>query len=652
MGLRPWVLFFFTAGIFSQAHAQNSPSWDSSGNGLLQGDYFVRNVVYVVGDQVGNLSRAIVIYGMIHFDGQGKYSLQGMTRDSNSSSSSPQSFSTTGTYTIAASGMGFLTSPISGDDSIYGLVSNGIFVGSSTESGFNDLFIATRVPSSPSTVASLQGTYWLAHMDFPGNDPVLARNSLFQLAADGQGNIAGTVQLNGYVGVSGSTAVTQTVQGLKYTFESGVGALLFPEGTLSNQTLIAGRKIFYVSQDGSFVFGGSPAGWDMFVGVRAGPGTVSNDSFSGLYFQVGLHEDLSQVSSGQKYIDTYYGALSASAGLIVDHQRTSTPFSDYPYDYTFRDSYSLNSNGTYDDPNQLQKYFVGKGGAVRISSGIGPYLGVSVAFKAAPFSGSGVFLNPAGVVNAASSAPFTAGIGPGELITLYGTNLASGSAVASATPFPTTLNSVQVMINNRAAPVYAVSPTQISAIVPYATEAPIAQIQVINNGTASNTVTYFVNLTAPGVFTVPPGGLGYGAVLHSDFSLVTTSNPAQVGETLAVYLTGLGDVSPSVPDGSAGPSNPLSVITSQISAYIDGQPAVVTYAGLAPTLAGLYQVNVQVPSGVRSGDVYFDISGPDSYNSQAVIPIKSGTAATSAKVRRRPAIRRPARNFQPVRRPR
>src|SRR5581483_12191475 len=90
-------------------------------------------------------------------------------------------------------------------------------------------------------------------MDFPGNDPVLARNSLFQLAADGQGNIAGTVQLNGYVGVSGSTAVTQTVQGLKYTFESGVGALLFPEGTLSNQTLIAGRKIFYVSQDGSFV---------------------------------------------------------------------------------------------------------------------------------------------------------------------------------------------------------------------------------------------------------------------------------------------------------------------------------------------------------------------------------------------------------------
>jgi hypothetical protein len=51
----------------------------------------------------------------------------------------------TGTYSIAASGQGFLSSPVVNGDFIFGLVNQqGIFVGSSTENlnGYNDLFIA------------------------------------------------------------------------------------------------------------------------------------------------------------------------------------------------------------------------------------------------------------------------------------------------------------------------------------------------------------------------------------------------------------------------------------------------------------------------------------------------------------------------------
>ncbi len=187
---------------------------------------------------------------------------------------------------------------------------------------------------------------------------------------------------------------------------------------------------------------------------------------------------------------------------------------------------------------------------------------MSVAVQAPQFSGSGVYLNPTGVVNSASSAPFTAGIARGELITLVGTNIGPDTLqVAPAIPFPTTLGGVQVLVNNVPAPIYYVSPNQVAAIVPYQTTSSVAQIQVVNNGVASNTVTEFVNLTTPGIFTQPAGGVGYAAALHPDFSLVTTDSPAQPGETIAVFVTGLGDVFPGIPDGAAGPSPDFSKAT-------------------------------------------------------------------------------------------
>ena len=206
--------------------------------------------------------------------------------------------------------------------------------------------------------------------------------------------------------------------------------------------------------------------------------------------------------------------------------------------------------------------------------------------------------------------------------------------VAPAIPFPISLGNVQVTINGVAAPIYYVSPTQISAIVPYELDADIAQVQVITDGNPSNTVTMFTNETSVGVFSVPPGGLGYGAVLHQNGSLVSPANPAVIGETVSVYLTGLGAVSPGIADGAAGPVSTLSQATNTITADISGTTATVTYSGLAPQLAGLYQVNLTVPSGVTSGDNFLDISGPDSYTSEVLISISGTTAANSPVVRR------------------
>ncbi len=149
----------------------------------------------------------------------------------------------------------------------------------------------------------------------------------------------------------------------------------------------------------------------MFVGVRTGTGTPN---LNGLYYEAGIDQDDSTLlSDGYASLDSFYGSLSAGGGNIVGHQRLLDFFNPAPANYTYSDTYSVPSNGAYSNPST--NYVVG--GGIRVGSGIGPFLGISVALQAPAMSSSlsttGVFLNPQGVVNAGSSAPFTAGIAPG-----------------------------------------------------------------------------------------------------------------------------------------------------------------------------------------------------------------------------------------------
>jgi uncharacterized protein (TIGR03437 family) len=611
--------------------AAQTPTWDTSGNGMLKGSYYFRQVYYQIGYNDGSLSDAATVYGTFAFDGNGGFSSTGLGVTVLEAGSYPTTQLFKGTYSIAASGYGFMSNPITGD-TIYGMVNQqGIFIGGDTESltGFNDLFIAVPVGSPAPTAASLKGNYTLAYMDLSSGSPQYTLNAMVQMSPNGVNNL-GTVSLTGYVGGNGSTKYPQTLTGT-YGASNGAMVLTFPA---SNTNFLTGQYYLYISQDGNFVFGGSPGSFDMFVGVRTGTGTPS---LGGLYYQAGIDQDESQLlTSGYALLDNYYGALSASSGSIIGHQRILELLSyGGSYDYTYADSYALNSNGTYSTPST--NYVVG-GDGIRIGSGIGPTLGISVALPAPTLSPTGVYLSPQGIVNAASSAPFTARIAPGEFLTLYGNNLASSGQVAPQLPFPTTLNNVQVMVNGVAAPIYYVSPTQVSILVPYGITGTIAQFQVSNNQALSNIVTMAIGTTAPGVFT-DNTGLGYGKIEHQDGSLVTSQSPAQIGETISVYLAGLGAVTPTVGDGAAAPSDSLVKTTNTITADITGTTATVTFAGLAPGFAGLYQVNVTIPSGLTAGDNYLDIAGPDAYTSEALIPIAGASAGASDSPVRAAAIK-------------
>jgi uncharacterized protein (TIGR03437 family) len=90
---------------------------------------------------------------------------------------------------------------------------------------------------------------------------------------------------------------------------------------------------------------------------------------------------------------------------------------------------------------------------------------------------------------------------------------------------------------------------------------------------------------APGLFPLNPG---------------TT---ATAGQFISIYCTGLGPVSNQPATGMAALVSALSVTTTTPTVTIGGVAALVTFSGLAPGTVGLYQVNVQVPTGVSAGMV-------------------------------------------------
>src|SRR5208283_5779456 len=97
------------------AQAQTTATWDTSGNGMLSGTYYFRQVYYFVADEYGDLGEAFMLYGNITFSGNGTYSITATSNaveaDCTSSGCGAGSFTGTGTYSISPSGYGFISNP-------------------------------------------------------------------------------------------------------------------------------------------------------------------------------------------------------------------------------------------------------------------------------------------------------------------------------------------------------------------------------------------------------------------------------------------------------------------------------------------------------------------------------------------------------------
>ncbi len=216
-----------------------------------------------------------------------------------------------------------------------------------------------------------------------------------------------------------------------------------------------------------------------------------------------------------------------------------------------------------------------------------------------------------GIANAASAGQaIPSVIATGSYIAIYGTALAgNGNPSAASLPLPTTLNGAQVSLGGLPMPLLYASATQINAIVPQALKPGAAYPLVVTTGMIQSTPVQLTTVgSQPGIYTVDESGSGPGVIANAlTGQLISTSNPAHSADYLVIYCTGLGpliggngETEPG--DGVAAPSSPLFHTTGTVTATIGGVAAPVSFAGLTPTLAGLYQVNVQLPPGVQPGN--------------------------------------------------
>jgi hypothetical protein len=128
--------------------------------------------------------------------------------------------------------------------------------------------------------------------------------------------------------------------------------------------------------------------------------------------------------------------------------------------------------------------------------------------------------------------------------------------------------------------------------------------RLLNGGGHTLTVLYVIPLSWPTVVTTAGGP----AIVHSDFSLVSASKPAAVGEILSLFATGLGPTRTSLTPGQPFPSSPLAVVNSPLDVTVNGKSAELLGAVGYPGAVDGYQVNFRVPPGTGAGTATIQIS--------------------------------------------
>jgi uncharacterized protein (TIGR03437 family) len=273
--------------------------------------------------------------------------------------------------------------------------------------------------------------------------------------------------------------------------------------------------------------------------------------------------------------------------------------------------------------------------------GLMPILAMGVGFAQAP--------KITAVVRAADFQP---GIPPDDYGTIYGTGLADATYQASTLPWPTKLGSTEVFGCSvyvgfmasacQAFPVFFAAPTQVNFYVPTSALGHYLFVRV-NGVTQAGIVGIDYTATQkvqgipiePAIFiegydcfidpryqragqpcglswTQPPADSSIsgplwckrGAATNQAGQLLTSGNPAHVGDYITLWMTGIGGF----------PANdykalPTTVRVNNAPLYGDPRynsigpyPTYASYLGESSVYPGLFQVNVQIPAALQCGD--------------------------------------------------
>jgi uncharacterized protein (TIGR03437 family) len=218
------------------------------------------------------------------------------------------------------------------------------------------------------------------------------------------------------------------------------------------------------------------------------------------------------------------------------------------------------------------------------------------------------------IASAASATGIKGSVQPsiqaGSWVAIYGFYLANTTAdwtglIGSNGQLPTSIGGVSVTIGGKPAYIYYVSPGQINVVAPDIAAGDVPVV-VTTQGVRTAAVTVHAASAAPGFFQ-------WGA---SQYALTTrypdnafVANPslgtgyvaAEPGDVLILWATGFGPTTPAQIPGvlASGTHN----VAPPVKVTVGGVPVSVIGAALSPGLAGVYQIAIQLPDSVPSGEV-------------------------------------------------
>jgi uncharacterized protein (TIGR03437 family) len=368
--------------------------------------------------------------------------------------------------------------------------------------------------------------------------------------------------------------------------------------------------------------------WTNDAGANWSP-LVGNMPYSAV-LSLGLHEasrtlraathgrsvwDLGVSTSGLNLIPEAASLAPSSAALGASGVTLTIAGADFVSGSTVRWNGS-NRPTTFVNANQLKATLTASDlstdgfAAISVSSP-GPGGGISrdLYFK----TGAKPAIFPTGFLNGASFAPLAVtGAAPGSIVSFFGADLAAANSIASSAPLPITLGGLSLSLGGVSVPEFFVSPGQVNVQIPWdwSNNFNLAEVLVAGSGSyQAAPIDLPISLFSPGIFTVTQTGSGQGTVtisstgqLAAPLGAYGNSRPAERGEYITIYCTGLGAVDHQPLTGYPTPSSPLANTQTVPEVILAGMNLKPSFSGLAPGFVGLNQVNVQVPSNAPAGN--------------------------------------------------
>jgi len=368
---------------------------------------------------------------------------------------------------------------------------------------------------------------------------------------------------------------------------------------------------------------------------------------------VGL--DASAIAKVSVYSSRNSSGTATSGTVVFDVTH------NFPASTTFTGLHIHTGNSTVAGPVSINTGIAGGANSVTSTSGVGNiYRSVDVNTGAALTAMQGLLANPSGfyinlhtttnaggavrgqlgaaslnapavltggVLNNASYNLAGTTVAPGSIAAVFGSDMTNGAVclyTQGCNPrfdggkMRSTMAGTTATVNGIPAPIFYTLPGQIGIQIPVEITGSSASLVLTAEGQSSVAQTISLDPAAPGIFSTTGDGRGTGSITHTNGFLVSASNPAARGETLVLYATGLGALTPAVATGVLSTS--ASQLATKPIVTLGGVPATVIFAGQSGCCVGLNQINFTVPDGAPTG------------NAVAVVVSVGGKASNSVTI--------------------